>query len=70
MMRWITFTFAIAVVTMVASTTLLWSRPHTIVSATATMPSIAELNATAGASRLPVQEISDQSLIFPLETRQ
>ena len=70
MTRWITFTFAIAAVTVVASTTLLWSRPHTIKSATAAMPSLAELHATAGVSRLPVQEIGDQSLIFPLEARQ
>jgi len=64
MTRWITFLFAIAAVTIIVSITLLWSRSHSTVSATASMPSLAELHATAGVSRLPVQEIGDQSLIF------
>jgi hypothetical protein len=69
MTRWIAFTFAIVALS-VASTTVLWSRPHTIASATAAMPSLAELHATASVSRLPVQEFVDQSLIFPREARQ
>ena len=69
MTRWITFMFAIVALSIVASKTIL-SRPHTIALATAAMPSLAELHATAGVSRLPVQEISDQSLIFPFEVRQ
>jgi hypothetical protein len=68
MTRWITFTFAIAAVMIVASSTLL--RSHPVGLPTATMPSLAELHLTADVSRLPVQEISDQSLIFPLEARQ
>jgi hypothetical protein len=70
MTRWITFPFAIVALSIVASTTVLWSRPHAIASATVAMPSLAELYATAGVNRLPVQEIGDQSLIFPLEARQ
>ena len=70
MTRWITFLFAIAAVTMIVSTTLLRSRSHSTVSATAAMPSLAELHATARVSRLPVQEIGDQSLIFSPEARQ
>jgi hypothetical protein len=70
MTRWITFMFAIVALSIVASTTIFWSRPHTIALATAAMPSLAELHAAAGVSRLPVQEISDQSLIFPFEVRQ
>jgi hypothetical protein len=68
MTRWIPFTFAIAAVMVVASSTLL--RSHTVGSPTVTMPSLAELHATADVSRLPVQEIGDQSLIFPLEAKQ
>ena len=68
MTRWITFTFAIAAVMVVASSTLL--RSHSLQLPTATMPSLAELHRTANVSGLPVQEIGDQSLIFPLEARQ
>lgn len=69
MMRWIPFAFAIAAAVMVvASSTLL--RSHTVGSATVAMPSLAELQATVDVGRLPVQEIGDQSLIFPLAARQ
>ena len=68
MTRWIAFIFAIVALS-VASTTVLWSRPHTIALANAAMPSLAELHA-ASVSRLPVQEFLDQSLIFPREARQ
>jgi hypothetical protein len=68
MTRWITFTFAIAAVMVVASSTLL--RSHPVRSTSATTLSLAELHAAADTSRLPVQEIVDQSLVFPLETRQ
>jgi hypothetical protein len=69
-MRWITFAFAIVALSIFASTTMLWSRPHTIASATAAMPSLAELHATTSVSRLPVQEINDLSVIFPQEASQ
>jgi len=67
MTRWITFTFAIAAVTLVASSTALRSHPHGL--PTDTMPSLAELQAAIGGN-LPVQEMADLSLVFPLEPKQ
>lgn len=69
MTRRITLTFAIVALSIVASATMLWSRPHPIALAAAAMPTLAELHATAGVSSLPVQEFMDQSLIFPREAR-
>jgi hypothetical protein len=34
-------------------------------SATAAMPSLLELHATAGVNKLPVLEMEDQSLVYP-----
>ena len=67
MTRWITFTFAIAAVTLAASSTVLRSHPHGL--PIGTMPSLAELQAAIG-SNLPVQEMADLSLVFPLEPKQ
>jgi hypothetical protein len=41
------------------------SRSVDISAGTAAMPSLVELHAAAGVQKLPVQEIEDQSLIFP-----
>jgi hypothetical protein len=68
MMRSMTFVSLVAAVTIIASTTLLWSRPHPVVLATAAMPSLQELYLTAGANRLPVQQMEDMSVIFSTDT--
>jgi hypothetical protein len=58
---------AIAVVAlMVVATTMLWSRSPSIeLTATAAMPPLQELHTMAGVHKLPVQEIEDQSLLYP-----
>jgi hypothetical protein len=60
--------FALAVVAVIAgSSILLPSRyPLNELSAgTAAMPSLLELHTAAGVHSLPVQDIDDQSLIYP-----
>jgi hypothetical protein len=59
---------AVAVVAMMAvASTLLRSRSSLIElsAGTAAMPSLLELHAAAGVHKLPVQDIEDQSLIYP-----
>jgi hypothetical protein len=59
---------ALAVVAVVAgSSVLLRSRSSVIElsAGTAAMPSLLELHAAAGVHKLPVQDIEDQSLIYP-----
>lgn len=57
---------AIAVVAlMVVATTMLWSRSPSIELSTAAMPALQELHTMAGVHKLPVQEIEDQSLVYP-----
>jgi hypothetical protein len=59
---------AFAVIAVVAgSSVLLLSRSSVLElsAGTAAMPSLLELHATAGVHKLPVQDIEDQSLIFP-----
>ena len=53
------------VVLMVVATTMLWSRSPSIELTTAAMPPLQELHAMAGVHKLPVQEIEDQSLVYP-----
>jgi len=53
------------VILMVVATTMLWSRSTSIELATAAMPPLQELHAMAGVHKLPVQEIEDQSLVYP-----
>jgi hypothetical protein len=50
---------------MVIATTMLWSRPPSIELSTAAMPPLQELHTMAGVHKLPVQEIEDQSLVYP-----
>jgi hypothetical protein len=59
--------FAIAVVVLLAATTLLWSHTPTtkLSGGTAAMPSLQELHTAANANKLRNQEIEDQSVIFP-----
>ena len=57
---------AIAVVAlMVVATTMLWSRSPSLDLAAAAMPPLLELHTMAGVHKLPVQEIEDQSLVYP-----
>ena len=59
---------AVAVVALMAgASTLLRSRSSLIElsAGTAAMPSLLELHAAAGVHKLPVQDIEDQSLIYP-----
>jgi hypothetical protein len=57
---------AIAVVALiVGATSSLRSRSPSIVLSTAAMPALQELHAMAGVHALPVQEIEDQSLVYP-----
>jgi hypothetical protein len=58
--------FAISVVAlMVVATTMLWPRSPSIELTAAAMPALQELHAMAGVHKLPVQEIEDQSLVYP-----
>jgi hypothetical protein len=57
---------AIAVVALIAvAASMLWSRSPAIELSTAAMPSLQELHTMAGVHKLPVQEIEDQSLVYP-----
>jgi hypothetical protein len=59
---------ALAVVAVIAgASSLLRSRTSVIElsAGTAAMPSLLELHAAAGVHKLPVQDIEDQSLIYP-----
>jgi hypothetical protein len=59
---------ALAVVAVVAgSSVLLRSRSsvNELSAGTAAMPSLLELHAAAGVHKLPVQDIEDQSLVYP-----
>jgi len=53
------------VVLMVVATTMLWSRSAPIELTAVAMPPLQELHAMAGVHKLPVQEIEDQSLVYP-----
>jgi hypothetical protein len=66
MMRLMITALAVVAVIAVAST-LLRSRSSVIElsDGTAAMPSLLELHAAAGVHKLPVQDIEDQSLVYP-----
>jgi len=66
MMRLMISTLAVVAVIAVAST-LLRSRSSVVElsAVAAAMPSLLELHAAAGVHKLPVQDIEDQSLVYP-----
>jgi hypothetical protein len=66
MMRLMITALAVVAVIAVAST-LLRSRSSVIElsNGTAAMPSLLDLHAAAGVHKLPVQDIEDQSLVYP-----
>ena len=55
----------LVVALIVVATTMLWSRSPSIELSSAAMPSLQELHTMAGVHKLPVQEIEDQSLVYP-----
>ena len=57
-----------AVGLILVATSLLRSRPPSIALSTAAMPPLQELHTMAGVNTLPVQEIDDQSLVYPTVT--
>ncbi len=58
-----------AVGLILVATSLLRSRPPSIALSTAAMPPLQELHTMAGVNKLPVQEIDDQSLVYPTGTK-
>ena len=53
----------------VVATSLLRSQPPSIVLSIAAMPPLHGLPTVAGVNTLPVQEIEDQSLVYPTVTK-
>jgi hypothetical protein len=64
MMRLIISAVAVAALTAVG-TFMLPSRSPSIAFSAAAMPPLQELHVMAGVSKLPVQDIEDQSLVYP-----
>ena len=62
---------AFAAVALFAAVATMHPRPSSvdISLGSAAMPSLPELHTTAGVDRLPLQEMEDQSLIFPTEAK-
>lgn len=60
---------AVAALIVGATSLLLRSRSPSIALSTAAMPALQELHAMAGVHALPVQEIEDQSLVYPTVTK-
>jgi hypothetical protein len=68
MMRLTIFAIAVAALIVVA-TSLLRSRSPSIGLSTAAMPPLQELQMMAGVNTLPMQEIDDQSLVYPTASK-
>ena len=64
-MRLLTSAFA-AITLIVVATSMLLPRAPSIELSTAAMPSLEEFHTMAGVNKLPVQDIDDQSLIYPI----
>jgi hypothetical protein len=62
MMRLIISGFAVVALIVVAATVL---GSIEVPAATAAMPPLQELHTMAGVHKLPIQEIEDQSLVYP-----
>jgi hypothetical protein len=57
---------SVAVVALIAVATMMLRSPSpSIELSTAAMPSLQELHVMAGVHKLPVQDIEDQSLVYP-----
>jgi hypothetical protein len=64
MMRLMLSAVAVAALIVVAVSVVRSPSPSLELS-TAAMPSLEELHAMAGVSKLPIQEVEDQSLMYP-----
>jgi hypothetical protein len=64
MSRSLFIVFAILALVVVAGE-LLSPRPGSLEQSTAAMPSLLELHSMAGVHKLPLQDIDDQSLMYP-----
>jgi len=69
MTRSLVIAFAILALVVVGGE-LLSPRPGTLEESTAAMPSLQELHAMANVHKLPLQDIEDQSLIYPNGTNE
>jgi len=64
MMRLMLLAVAVAALIVVA-TSVLWSGSPSLELSPAAMPPLKELHTRAGVNKLPIQEVDDQSLIYP-----
>jgi hypothetical protein len=60
---------AIAVVALIVAAALMLPRSPSVELSAAAMPSLQELHTMAGVNTIPVQEIEDQSLVYPSATK-
>jgi hypothetical protein len=61
---------ALAILVLAAAAIVLRSSPPIDIAAgVAAMPPLHELHATVGMNKLPVQDIEDQSLVYPVPTK-
>jgi hypothetical protein len=60
----------VAIALIVVATFVRWPREPSIELSTAAMPSLEEFHTIAGVDKLPVQDVEDQSLIYPTGTKQ
>jgi hypothetical protein len=67
MTRSVVIAFAILALVVVGGE-LLSPRPGALDEATAAMPSLQELHSMASVHKLPLQDIEDQSLMYPTST--
>ena len=67
MKRLMISTFA-AVALFAATTAMLWSPSTKLSAGTAAMPSLHELHTAAGATKLPIEEVEDMSLVYSTVT--
>ena len=69
MTRSLVIAFAILALVVVGGE-LLSPRPSSLEESTAAMPSLQELHSMVSVHKLPLQDIEDQSLIYPTTTNQ
>jgi hypothetical protein len=64
------FVVVFAILALVVVGELLSPRPSALEETTAAMPSLQELHSMASVHKLPLQDIEDQSLIYPTSTNE
>jgi biotin synthase-like enzyme len=60
---------AVAVVALIVAAARMLSPSSSVELSAAAMPSLQELHTMAGVNTIPVQEIEDQSLVYPSATK-